>query len=90
MLTDAQILRKCRRILAREGLRVTKYRGGYSVHDEDTPKEEGNQLGTIWQVVDLAEHRQEIQDEYRREQQQREREIRAEKRAIQRAMCARG
>ena len=83
MLTDAQILRKCRRILAREGLRVSKYQGGYSVHTEDTPKEEGNQLGTIWQVVDLAEHRQEIQDEYRWEQQQREREIRRERRAAQ-------
>ena len=90
MLTDNQILRRCRRILAREGLRVTKYRGGYSVHDEDTPKEDGNLLWDIMQVVDLAEHRQEIQDEYRRERQQREREIRAEKRAIQRAMCARG
>lgn len=81
MLTDAQILRKCRRILAREGLRVSRFRGGFSVHGEDTPKEEGNQLGTIWQVVDLAEHRQEIQDEYNRERQQREREIRKDRRA---------
>ena len=81
MLTDAQILRKCRRILAREGLRVSKYKGGFSVHGEDTPKEDGNLLGTIWQVVDLAEHRQEIQDEYHRERQQREREIRKERRA---------
>ena len=90
MLTDAQILRKCRRILAREGLRVSRFQGGYSVHNEDTPKEDSNLLGSIWQVVDLAEHRQEVQDEYRRERQQREREIWAEKRAIQRAMCARG
>lgn len=90
MLTDAQILRRCRRILAREGLRVSKYQGGYSVHTEDTPKEEGNLLWSIMQVVDLAERRQEIQDEHRWERQQREREIRAEKRAIQRAMCARG
>lgn len=81
MLTDAQILRKCRRILAREGLRVSKYKGGFSVHGEDTPKEDGNLLGTIWQVVDLAEHRQEVQDEYHREQQQREREVRKERRA---------
>lgn len=83
MLTDAQILRRCRRILAREGLRVSKYQGGYSVHTEDTPKEDGNLLGTIWQVVDLAERRQESQDEYRRERQQREREIRRERRAAQ-------
>ena len=83
MLTDAQILRKCRRILAREGLRVSKYRGGYSVYNEDTPKEDGNLLGTIWQVVDLAEHRQEAQAEHRMEQQQREREIRKERRAAQ-------
>ena len=81
MMTDMQILRKCRRILAREGLRVSKFRGGFSVHTEDTPKEEGNLLGTIWQVVDLTEHRQEIQDEYNRERQQREREIRKERRA---------
>lgn len=81
MLTDAQILRKCRRILAREGLRVSRYQGGYSVHTEDEPKQDGNLLGTIWQVVDLAEHRQEVQDEYHREQQQREREIRKERRA---------
>lgn len=81
MMTDMQILRKCRRILAREGLRISKYKGGYSVHDEATPKEEGNLLGTIWQVVDLAEHRQEAQDEYRMERQQREREIRKERRA---------
>ena len=83
MLTDNQILRRCRRILAREGLRVSKYQGGYSVHTEDTPKEEGNLLWSIMQVVDLAEHRQEAQDEYRREQQQREREIRRERRAAQ-------
>lgn len=88
MLTDNQILRRCRRILAREGLRVSKYQGGYSVHTEDTPKEEGNLLWSIMQVVDLAERRQEAQDEYQWERQQRE--IRAEKRAIQRAMCARG
>jgi len=81
MLTEAQILRKCRRILAREGLRVSRFRGGFSVHGEDTPKEDGNLLGTIWQVVDLAEHRQEVQDEYHRERQQREREIRKERRA---------
>lgn len=81
MLTDAQILRKCRRILAREGLRVSKFRGGFSVHTEDTPKEDGNLLGSIWQVVDLAERRQEVQDEYRQERQQREREIRKERRA---------
>ena len=81
MLTDAQILRRCRRILAREGLRVSRFRGGFSVHGEDTPKEDGNLLGTIWQVVDLAEHRQEVQDEYHRERQQREREIRKERRA---------
>lgn len=81
MLTDAQILRKCRRILAREGLRVSRFRGGLSVHGEDTPKEEGNQLGTIWQVVDLAEHRQEVQREYTHERQQREREIRKDRRA---------
>lgn len=81
MLTDTQILRKCRRILAREGLRVSRFQGGYSVHTEDTPKEEGNQLGTIWQVVDLAEHRQEVQDEYHHERQQREREIRKDRRA---------
>ena len=81
MMTDMQILRKCRRILAREGLRVSKYKGGFSVHGEDTPKEDGNLLGTIWQVVDLAEHRQEVQDEYRRERQQREREIRKDRRA---------
>lgn len=81
MLTDEQILRKCRRILAREGLRVSKFRGGFSVHTEDTPKEDGNLLWSIWQVVDLAEHRQEVQDEYRQERQQREREIRKERRA---------
>lgn len=69
MLTDAQILRKCRRILAREGLRVSKYKGGFSVHGEDTPKEDGNLLWDIMQVVDLAEHRQETQDEYRRDRQ---------------------
>lgn len=90
MLTDAAILRKCRRILARGGLRVSRFSGGFSVHGEDTPKEDGNLLWDIMQVVDLAEHRQEVQDAYRRERQQREREIRAEKRAIQRAMCARG
>ena len=83
MLTDAAILRKCRRILARVGLRVSRFKGGYSVHTEDTPKEDGNLLGTIWQVVNLAECRQEIQDEYRRERQQREREIRRERRAAQ-------
>ena len=81
MLTDAQILRKCRRILAREGLRVSKYKGGFSVHGEDTPKEDGNLLGTIWQVVDLAEYRQEVQGEYIHGRQQREREIRKERRA---------
>lgn len=81
MLTDEQILRKCRRILAREGLRVSKYKGGFSVHGEDTPKEDGNLMWSIWSVVDLAERRQEIQDEYRRERQQREREIRKERRA---------
>ena len=81
MLTDAQILRKCRRILAREGLRVSRYQGGYSVHTEDTPKENGNLLWSIMQVVDLAEHRQEAQDEYQRERQQREREIRKDRRA---------
>ena len=90
MLTDEQILRKCRRILARDGLQVSRFRGGFSVHGEDTPKEDGNLLGSIWQVVDLAEHRQEVQGEYIHERQQREREIRAEKRAIQRSMCARG
>lgn len=83
MLTDEQILRKCRRILAREGLRVSKFRGGFSVHTEDTPKEDGNLLGSIWQVVDLAEHRQEVLDKYHREQQQREREIRRERRVAQ-------
>lgn len=83
MLTDAQILRKCRRILAREGLRVSRFKGGFSVHGEETPKEEGNLLWSIMQVVDLAERRQEAQDEYRREQQQREREIRRERRAAQ-------
>lgn len=81
MLTDEQILRKCRRILAREGLRVSKYKGGFSVHGEDTPKEDGNLMWSIWSVVDLAERRQKIQDEYRRERQQREREIRKERRA---------
>lgn len=90
MLTDAQILRRCRRILAREGLRVSKYQGGYSVHTEDEPKEDGNFLWNIMKLVDLAERLQERQDERRQEWQQREREIRAEKRAIQRAMCARG
>lgn len=90
MLTDAQILRRCRRILAREGLRVSKYQGGYSVHTEDEPKEDGNFLWNIMKLVDLAERLQEHQDERRQEWQQREREIRAEKRAIQRAMCARG
>lgn len=83
MLTDNQILRRCRRILARDGLRVSRFQGGFSVHGEDTPKEDGNLLGTIWQVVNLAERRQEIQDEYRRERQQREREIRRERRAAQ-------
>ena len=83
MLTDAAILRKCRRILAREGLRVSRFKGGFSVHGEETPKEEGNLLWSIMQVVDLAERRQEAQDEYRREQQQREREIRRERRAAQ-------
>ena len=83
MLTDAQILRKCRRILAREGLRVSRYQGGYSVHTEDEPKQDGNLMWSIWSVVDLAERRQEIQDEYRWEQQQREREIRREQRAAQ-------
>jgi len=81
MLTDAQILRRCRRILAREGLRVSRFRGGFSVHGEDTPKEDGNLLWDIMQVVDLAEHRQEAQDEYRRERQQSEREIRKDRRA---------
>ena len=90
MLSDAQILRRCRRILAREGLRVSKYKGGFSIHREETPKEDGNLLWSIMQVVDLAEHRQEVQNEYHRERQQRERKIRAEKRAIQRAVCARG
>ena len=83
MLTDNQILRRCRRILTREGLRVSRFRGGFSVHGEDTPKEDGNLLGSIWHVVDLAERRQEAQDEYRRERQQREREIRRERRAAQ-------
>lgn len=83
MLTDNQILRRCRRILAREGLRVSRFKGGFSVHGEETPKEEGNLLWSIMQVVDLAERRQEIQDEYRRERQQREREIRRERRAAQ-------
>ena len=90
MMTDMQILRKCRRILAREGLRVSKYQGGYSVHTADEPKEDGNFLWNIMKLVDLAERLQERQDERRQEWQQREREIRAEKRAIQRAMCARG
>ena len=81
MLTDMQILRKCRRILAREGLLVSKFRGGYSVHDEATPKEDGNLLWNIMQLVDLAEHRQEHQDEHRRERRQREREIRKERSA---------
>lgn len=88
MLTDNQILRRCRRILAREGLRVSKYQGGYSVHTADEPKQDGNLMWSIWSVVDLAERRQEVQDEYRQERQQREREIRAEKRAIRRAMQA--
>ena len=83
MMTDMQILRKCRRILAREGLRVSRFRGGYSVHTEDTPKENGNLLWSIMQVVDLAEHRQEIQAEYHHDRQQREREIRRERRAAQ-------
>ena len=83
MLTDAAILRKCRRILAREGLRASRFQGGYSVHTADEPKGDGNLMGTIWRVVDLAERRQEFQDEYRRERQQREREIRRERRTAQ-------
>ena len=81
MMTDMQILRKCRRILAREGLRVSKYQGGYSVHTEDEPKEDGNFLWNIMKLVDLAERLQERQDERRQEWQQREREIRKERRA---------
>lgn len=83
MMTDMEILRRCRRILAREGLRVSRFQGGYSVHTEDEPKQDGNLMWSIWSVVDLAERRQEAQDEYQRERQQREREIRRERRAAQ-------
>lgn len=83
MLTDGQILRRCRRILAREGLRVSKYQGGYSVHTEDEPKQAGNLMWSIWSVVDLADYYRERQDEYRRERQQREREIWRERRVAQ-------
>ena len=83
MLTNMQILRRCRRILGREGLQVSKYKGGYSVHGEDIPKEEGNLLWDIMQLVDLAEHRQEVQAEYHQERQQCEREIWKERRATQ-------
>ena len=81
MLTDNQILRRCRRILARDGLRVSRFQGGYSVHTEDEPKKEGNLPWNIMKLVDLAERRQEAQDEYQRERQQREREIRKDRRA---------
>lgn len=88
MLTDNQILRRCRRILAREGLSVARHRGGYLVYNAHEPKEEGRFLWCLEQVVDLAEHRQEAQDEYNRERRQAEREIWNERRAMQRAMQA--
>lgn len=83
MLTDNQILRRCRRILAHEGVRVSRYQGGYFVHTEDEPKQDGNLMWSIWSVIDLADHYRERQDEYRWEQQQREWEIRRERRAAQ-------
>lgn len=77
MLTDNQILRRCRRILGREGLKIRKMKGGYSVHDANEPASEGNFLWSLDQVIDLADRAQERQAEYRLEQIRRQREYRA-------------
>lgn len=65
MLTDNQILRRCRRILGREGLRVSCVRGGYSIHPAGTPASEGNHLWSIDHLIDLTDLSRERQAEYK-------------------------
>lgn len=65
MLSNSQILRRCRRILGREGLRVSRVRGGYSVHPAGEPAAEGNHIWSLDQVIDLADTSRERQAEYK-------------------------
>lgn len=65
MLTDDQILRRCRRILGREGLQVSRVHGGYSVHPAGAPASDGNYLWSIDRLIDLADLSRERQAEYK-------------------------
>ena len=71
MMTDSQILRRCRRILGREGLRVSRVRGGYSVHPAGEPASESNALWSLERVIDLADASRETQKEYKAQQRER-------------------
>lgn len=79
MKTDDQILRICRRILAREGYKIAKRKTGYIVHHESEPVSEGQFCWKIDQIIDLTDVTAERQAEYKQEQRQGQREHRADR-----------